>query len=155
MNKRSVKIVMLLLVLGIGPAAWAQTTKGGDPTTQTVRKAPADDRRITPADKYTGWWRTIGALALVVVLIFGVRVAIRRLGPSGAAARGADVARVVWRKNLTPRHQLFLLRLGGRVLLVGTGPTGMDVLMQTSDEQEMRELLGPPKGDQQTQDKKP
>lgn len=154
MNKLSVKFVVLFVVLGMGPAAWAQSTKPGDPTTQTVRKAPADDRRIDPGDKYMGWWRTIGALALVVALIFGVRVAIRRLGPSAGAARGADVLRVVWRKNLTPRHQLFLLRLGGRVLLVGTGPTGMDVLMQTSDEQEIRELLGPPKGDQQAEDKK-
>ena len=81
---------------------------------------------------------------MVVVLIFAVRLAIRRLGPSGAGARGADVVRVVWRKNLTPRHQLFLLRMGRRVLLVGAGPGGMDVLMQTSDEREIGDLLGRP-----------
>lgn len=159
MGKLLAKLVMVFLVLGACVALRAQATRPGDPTTQTVRKTPADDRPIVPGNGYGGWWRTIGALALVVALIFAVRFAIRRLGLSGAAARGADVVRVVWRKNLTPRHQLFLLRMGGRVLLVGAGPGGMDVLMQTSDEREIRELLGRPDSAetdepaQETQDK--
>ncbi len=148
MDKLLAKFVVVFLVLGAGAALQAQTTRPGDPTTQTVRKTPADDRVISPGNEYEGWWRTIGALALVVALIFAVRLAMRRLGPSGAATRGADVVRVVWRKNLTPRHQLFLLRMGGRVLLVGAGPGGMDVLMQTSDEQEIGELLGRPDSDE-------
>lgn len=67
----------------------------------------------------------MACLALLLAAGGGIVVAARRLGPR--AAGGA--VQVVGRVSLSPRHSVFLLRVGRRVLVVGAGPQGPPALI--------------------------
>jgi len=122
-----------------------RTTAPADPAGRTLRpKAAAgpDARQVgqgRPDD--AGWWRTIGALAAVVALIFGLRWVLRRLGRSPRAGGGGLAMEVVAHAPLGARQQLALVRLGRRLVLVGTGPSGMSPLAEVTDPDEVSELL--------------
>ena len=67
-----------------------------------------------------GWWPGMAGLALVLAVGGGIAVAARRFGPRAAAG----AVQVVGRVSLSPKHSVYLLRVGRRVLLVGAGPAG-------------------------------
>ncbi|MFO0950601.1 MAG: flagellar biosynthetic protein FliO [Isosphaeraceae bacterium] len=67
------------------------------------------------------WW--LGTAGVVLALGGG------RLGEPGGAAGSrpralSATALVVGRTSLSPKHTVYLLQAGGRVLIVGTGPQG-------------------------------
>jgi flagellar biogenesis protein FliO len=64
-------------------------------------------------------------LALVLAVGGGVAVAARRMGTRGPAG----AIQVVGRVGLSPRHSVYLLRVGRRVLVVGAGPQGPPALI--------------------------
>jgi flagellar biogenesis protein FliO len=47
---------------------------------------------------------------------------------------GAGALQIVSRVSLSPKHSVYLLRAGTRVLLVGTGPQGAPALISELDE---------------------
>ncbi len=72
-------------------------------------------------------------MAVIAVLLAvggGLAAAARRLSPRGGAAGLQVVSRV----SLSPKHSVYLLRAGTRVLLVGTGPQGAPALISELDE---------------------
>jgi Flagellar biosynthesis protein, FliO len=85
---------------------------GGDPG--GTRSAAAD-----------AGWSAMACFALVLAACGGVAVAVRRLGPRAAAG----AVQVVGRVSLSPKHSVYLLRVGRRVLLVGAGPQGPPALI--------------------------
>ena len=133
---------------------------GAEPTTGPARDDPSGRRlaqrqddavESRPIGKGGGddtydWLRTIGALAAVVALIFIARLLLRRLA-GGAASPGRGVPiEVLARANLSARQQLSLVRLGRRLVLVGSGPTGIRPLAEVTDPDEVAELLGELRG---------
>jgi hypothetical protein len=66
-------------------------------------------------------------VALALAAVGWVSVASRRYLPSAGGAPAA--LRVVGRTNLSPRHTVYLLDIGERVLIVGTGPQGAPSLL--------------------------
>jgi flagellar biogenesis protein FliO len=52
-------------------------------------------------------------------------IAARRLGPRAPAG----AVQVVGRVSLSPRHSVFLVKVGRRVLVVGAGPQGPPALI--------------------------
>jgi flagellar protein FliO/FliZ len=72
-----------------------------------------------------GWWLGMAGMALVVAICGAIGVAVRRFSPR--AAHGA--VQVVGRVSLSPRHTVYLLRAGQRVLLIGAGPQGAPALL--------------------------
>ena len=90
-----------------------------------------------------GWLRTIAALALVIALILLVKYLLGRSGLAGRAAGGrAGPFDLVARMNIAPKSQLLLVRLGGRLLLIGTGPDGPRMLSEITDPGEIERLGG-------------
>jgi flagellar protein FliO/FliZ len=72
-------------------------------------------------------------LAVIAVLLAaagGIVFAGRRFAPRP----GAGALNVISRVSLSPKHAVYLLRAGGRVLLVGTGPQGAPSLISELDE---------------------
>ena len=67
----------------------------------------------------------MAGLALVLAVCGGIAVAARRLVPRAAAGS----IEVVGRVSLSPRHSVFLLRVGRRTLVVGAGPQGPPALI--------------------------
>lgn len=84
--------------------------------------------------------RIIGSLALVAGLIVGLGYAYRKLFAGQNKAGGAVT--VVSRQMLTPKHQVFVLRVGHRLLVVGDSGQGMQPLAEVTDPAEMSEIIG-------------
>jgi len=87
-----------------------------------------------------GWLRTLGALAIVAGLIFAARWLLRRWRPSGLIGAAGPVE-VLARAPVAPKQQIVLVRLGGRLVLVGTGAGAMSTLAEVTDPAEVRELI--------------
>ncbi len=87
------------------------------------------------------WLQPLAALAVVIVLIFLLRVVLKRLGRRGRVRAGGDVVEVLHRTHLAGRCEVCLIRLGRRVLLIGLGPSGPVTLCDIRDEQEAQALL--------------
>ena len=94
-----------------------------------------------PDASLSGWLKTFAALAAVIVLIFLLRLLLGRLGRLSRPAARGDAVEVLARSELSPRCQLFLLRLGRRLLLVGVGADRPATLCEIADPTEIAEVL--------------
>ncbi len=90
-------------------------------------------KRLAKSDRAQGsesWYLGMAVIALLLALGGGLAAAARRLSPRSGAAGLQVVSRV----SLSPKHAVYLLRAGTRVLLVGTGPQGAPALISELDE---------------------
>jgi flagellar biosynthetic protein FliO len=106
------------LVLGRASLALAQ---GEDPEKAPVPTSSDGGNVLT----WQAWVQMILALALVVALIFLLRWVLKRFGMRPAPSGAAGELDVLQRRDLDSRHQLYLVRLGEEVLLIGAGPQGL------------------------------
>jgi flagellar biogenesis protein FliO len=72
-----------------------------------------------------GWWIGTAGIALALAACGAVSVASKRLLPQS----GTNALRVVGRTSLSPKHTVYLLQAGDRVLIVGAGPQGAPSLL--------------------------
>jgi flagellar biogenesis protein FliO len=137
---------LLITAVVLCASASGQTTQ---PTTQAGASdmsqrliGPSEGKRIPtgPQNPWTQWGRTLGALALVVVLIFAARIMLKRFGPISGQQR-RDMLDVLARATVSPRHQLLLVRLGRRVVLVGQSPASLTTLSEVTDADEVAALI--------------
>ena len=99
---------------------------------------PRKSRLILPRRSLPGagtdgsdrWYMGMAVVALLLAAAGGVTLAARRFTPGTAAG----ALQVVSRVSLSPKHTVYLLCAGGRVLLVGTGPQGAPALISELDE---------------------
>ena len=90
-------------------------------------------RRASSAGAKDGadtWYLGMAVIAVLLAIGGGVAFMGRRFVPRP----GAGALHVVSRVSLSPKHTVYLLRAGGRVLLVGTGPQGAPALISELDE---------------------
>ncbi len=71
------------------------------------------------------------AIALVLAIVGGLAAVARKFVPRPSTNTSVQV---VSRTNLSPKHSVYLLQVGRRVLLVGTGPQGPPSLIGELDE---------------------
>jgi len=76
------------------------------------------------------WWPMMGGMALALAICGAMGIVARRFSPR--AANGA--IQVVGRVSLSPKHTVYLLRVGQRVLLLGAGPQGAPALLGELDD---------------------
>jgi flagellar protein FliO/FliZ len=111
----------------LGDASGAADARGGQP----IRSKPARLSGLAwlrggaSATGSDNWGAGTACLALVLAICGGLAVAARRLGPRAPAAP----VQVVGRVSLSPKHSVYLLRVGRRVLVVGAGPQGPPALI--------------------------
>jgi flagellar biogenesis protein FliO len=72
----------------------------------------------------------MAGIMLAVAACGGVVAAARRFSSQNAAGE----LRVISRVSLSPRHTVYLMRVGRRVFLVGAGPQGAPALISELDE---------------------
>jgi flagellar protein FliO/FliZ len=90
-------------------------------------------RRFSTAVRGSGsdaWYWEMGVIALVLALCGGLVAAARRFTPQG---RAGDL-QVISRVSLSPKHSVYMLRAGRRLLLVGAGPQGAPALISELDD---------------------
>jgi flagellar protein FliO/FliZ len=69
-------------------------------------------------------------ITLALAVCGGIYAVCRRFLPQSAAGAVCVVSRV----SLSPKHSVYMLRIGRRVLLVGTGPQGAPSLIAELDD---------------------
>ncbi|HOF17697.1 MAG TPA: flagellar biosynthetic protein FliO [Phycisphaerae bacterium] len=140
--KTKILAAALLAAMALGGAdtsrADAQTAPASAPAAGLEGQTVAPPRDTTGTDLGGGWGRTLAALAIVVGLIFLLRWVLRRMGSPAAARRGP--MEVIARTTVSGRQQLLLVRLGERLLVVGSGPEGMTSLGEVRDPAEVAAL---------------
>jgi flagellar protein FliO/FliZ len=84
---------------------------------------------VAPSLASGAWWLGTAGIAVVLALFGGLGLASRRLLPRGASG----ALEVVGRASLSPKHTVYLLRVGNRVLIVGAGAQGPPALLGELD----------------------
>ena len=146
---KKLAMIALAVAMAIWPAiSMAQTTSSGpaeDHSAQLIQSST--DSRPLGGDAGAGespWMQTLQtllALAIVVALIYACRFVLRRLG-KGARPGESDTGaiEVLSRTGIGARQQLLLVRLGRRLVLVGSWPGGMAGLSEITDPAEISAL---------------
>jgi len=83
----------------------------------------------------------LGALALVIGIIFALRGTLRRFLGGAVAASQSPVVQVLTRVAVAPRNHVLLMRVGNRVLVVSDSAAGMRTLAQIDQPEEVADLL--------------
>ncbi|HUT60463.1 MAG TPA: flagellar biosynthetic protein FliO [Phycisphaerae bacterium] len=108
----------------------------------SVADANVEGRRLNRdgAGVLDGWERTVLALAVVVAVVLGLRYLLKRFaGPGRITGRGG-VIEVLARAAVLPRQHLLLVRMGRRLVLLGSAPGGLTTLAEITDPEEVAEL---------------
>lgn len=104
----------------------------------------------TDAEAAPGWMagiggefaRTLGGLAVVLGLLIGMYLLVRRFGgPMAGAKRPAGVLEIMARYPIGRRQHLVLLKMGRRLLLLHQTGTEMRTLTDVSDPDEVADLI--------------
>ncbi len=151
MLKQFVAAVMIVAVVSCASAQGqasrpasrpAATTQAGTSDISDRLVGSSENRQVGSGrqDIWTQWGRTLAALALVVVLIIVARFMLKRFGPV-SGARGAGVLDVLARTSVSSRHQLLLVRVGRRIVLVAQAPTSMTAISEITDPDEAAALI--------------
>lgn len=142
----------MLLALACGPAWLAAATTPETPApasraaTQPAESNDLESRRVGsglgPKDTAAslGDWLAIGAaLALVAGVLAGVAWLVRRLTPRNGTGGKSPLLDVLAVKAISSKERLVLVRMGSRLVLVGSGPGGPRMLSEISDGEEVRQ----------------
>lgn len=93
-------------------------------------------------DLWESLFRTVAALAIVLVLMGVVAVTVRRvMGQRLGVAGGRPLVRVLASGYIAPRKTIALVSVAGEYVIVGTTATDLVPLGRISDSAELRELL--------------
>ncbi len=93
-------------------------------------------------DLWESLFRTVSALAIVLVLMGIVAVTVRRvMGQRLGIVGGRPLVRVLASSYIAPRKTIALVSVAGEYLIVGTTPTDLVPLGRIGDSAELRELL--------------
>jgi flagellar biogenesis protein FliO len=86
--------------------------------------------------------RVLGALAVVLGLIFALRWLLRRSMNPASLPGVTNTVQVLTRSPLSPRQQLLLVRVGRRLLVVSDCNGQLNSLSEISDPDEVAALVG-------------
>jgi hypothetical protein len=99
--------------------------------------SPSARRDARPPEGSGGWWLGTAGVALALALCGWASVAARRYLPKTSGG-GTPGLRVVGRTSLSPKHTVYLLQVGERLLIVGAGPQGAPSLLgEVNDPEEL------------------
>lgn len=111
-------------------------TRPGDPDDASARKGT---RQLTPVDSL---WTTFGALlVLIAIILVAARIWKQHLPKVGGMLSG-DVIQMLGRRPIDQKRQLQMIRIGSRILVVGTWAEGMVTLAEITDPSEVDCLAG-------------
>jgi flagellar biogenesis protein FliO len=135
-------ILTILIIHACASVASAQVPKPS--TTQSVSvendKVGGDRPDSSSSDSYGAWGQLLLAMVIVVGLIVGLGWLLKRLS-GGKALHNAGALKLIARANLSAKHQMFLVRMGNRMVLIGAGPQGLSTLSEITDPAEAADLL--------------
>ncbi len=142
----------VVLAIGFGADALVMVTTraradgAAVPGAQVKIRPWASAMNLSKAARLGGaetWSMAMIGITLALAVCGGIVAGGRRLLPQGTGV----ALHVVGRVSLSPRHSVYVLRVGRRMLLVGAGPQGAPTLISELDD--VAELApDPPEGEQ-------
>jgi flagellar protein FliO/FliZ len=129
-------LAAVALVASPAPAsAQEPSAASSEPTrepTRTSKSTLARQRQEASAalKGSQGWWMGTAGMIVVLGAAGALCIAVRRQAEGATAGR----LRVLGRVSLPPKHAVFLVKAGGRTLLIGTGPQGAPSLLGELDD---------------------
>jgi flagellar protein FliO/FliZ len=114
------------------PVAGQEPSAATDEPAHAARPTLARPRRdaSTVAKGSQGWWTGTAAMVVILGAAGVLCIAVRRQADGATGGR----LKVLGRVSLPPKHAVFLVKAGGRTLLIGTGPQGAPSLLGELDE---------------------
>ena len=106
-----------------------------DSTPQEEGTLAAFDPRTNSGNRF------VGALGVVLVLLLGMRMVLKRFGSPLTGGRPSGVLQVLSRFPIGRGQHLVLLQMARRIVLVHQTKTGMTRLSEVSDPDEVAQLL--------------
>ena len=86
---------------------------------------------------------SVGSTLLIVIAAFFIlAIFLRKVSPQSARALPKEAFECLGRYYLTQKHQVQLLRIGSRIVLVSVMPDGVSTLAEITDPDEAVSLLG-------------
>lgn len=83
----------------------------------------------------------IGALVLVVGLIYVLKTVLMRMSGKTPASVNSPVLDVLTRVSISPKSNILVLRMSGRLLLVGESASGLQPIANIDDPDEVAHIL--------------
>ncbi len=106
-------------------------------------KSLSRDNRVTAGFS----WRDGLPLVLVLGLIAGMALLLRRFLPNQRLLTGSAAIEIVARTGLSSKQQLVLVKMGGRLVLLGVSAERINPLSEVVDPDEVATLIGAAAGD--------
>lgn len=94
-----------------------------------------------PGDSATPWSKSLLAFAVTGLLLGGGVMLLKRLFPTRNGGKPSALLEVLARTPVGPKQSVVLLRVAGRVIVVGVSPDTMATLTEIRDEQEVEKIL--------------
>lgn len=121
-----------------------------EPTTQpgVIHRAATAPSAATASTDQGGFdtsrvlWSLTAVLGLIVILRWGGK----RLAASGAVGRQARAINVLGRSYLSSKHQILIVQVGRRVLVLGESGQQLTTLSEITDADEIAALIGQLRG---------
>ena len=127
-----------------GTTSLPAKTGRSEPSITPRRETAFADRASTPTGGSSSPWKMLGALMLAVGGIFGVAKLLKSLGvgPYGPARQLPNsVCEVLGVTMLPQRQTLYLLRMGQRVMLLGSTSESLTVLAEITEPDEVASMM--------------
>ena len=146
-----------LLVAGpVSPVVRGDDRPTGDPAVMTASLSARPERQPFPArdrrgpsggdGASAGWWSMPLGVAAALAAVGGISLAAKRsrwdFGLGSTLARDLGSIGVVGQARLSPKHAVYLVRVGDRVLIVGAGQGGSPATLgEVTDPVELGRLI--------------
>lgn len=123
------------------PASKRMGVNGSSNPITPRRDISPDDRQSQSSVQSISIWKMLGVLMLAIAGIFGAAKLLKSWGPFQAVnPLPNSVFAVLGHTTLPPRHTLYLVRIGQKVVLLGATNDNLTNLTEISDEKEIASL---------------
>jgi flagellar biogenesis protein FliO len=145
-TRRLLIAAVSLLMLATSASADAplpHTPLGDEPIRSTTPPPSTSGAAVNvPVAPSMDYGRVLGALGVVIALIFLLRWAAKFFFPSVAGRSPSHIVEVLARSMLTPKQHVVLIRVGRRLIVVGDSGAQMNTLCEIADPDEVASLVG-------------
>lgn len=103
---------------------------------------PSKSAKRKPRTAAGSFWKTISVLAvLVIVIVVGAKL-LRKHAPNLGGGIPADALEVLGKRTIDRGQNVYLVRLGSRILIVGSSAGGLQTLGEITDPVEIDYIAG-------------
>lgn len=135
-------LVLLLVLLGSASLAQAQSPANPRPISPPSSALERDQNGDETSQNGRSLFTTVAALGAILLLFFGLVQVWRRYSPTTANQTLPSTAwEVLGSAPLDNKHQLMVVRLGSRLLVLGRSDDGLQTLSEITSGDEVSQLV--------------